>query len=88
MSTEMHQNMEGCCKDELSLEKIDDSQQVSVLDAPAPIFHLLYEIPFDGLFSAFNFQQKESNMYRVNDPPPLPKPELFIQYHRLKIPNL
>ena len=87
MSMEMHKDMEGCCDDEWSLEKVEDDQQVSTAqNIPDANYHLLYEVPFNELLSSLVSLEDEIEINNTG-PPDIPAPDLFILYHNLKIPS-
>lgn len=86
MSMEMHQNMEGCCDDEWVLQKVEDDQQISLVnEIPVTNYHLLYETPFNE-FIALLISQEEDVEVQNTGPPDISIPDLFILYHTLKIP--
>ncbi|MCE7993540.1 MAG: hypothetical protein HEP71_16250 [Roseivirga sp.] len=86
MGMEAHKDMEGCCDDEWSLEKVEDDQQVTAgSDAPKTAYHLLYETPLTELTPALISQADEFDV-RNTGPPDIPEPGLFILYQSLKIP--
>ncbi|WP_323757841.1 HYC_CC_PP family protein [Roseivirga sp.] len=86
MSAEMHKSMKDCCEDEWSLTKIEDNQQASVhneiLNAN---YYLLYEVPYSA-FLVVMAEQEEILEVKNTGPPDIPKPDLYITYHSLKIP--
>ena len=88
MSMEMHQEMEGCCDNKLSLEKVDEDQQItSIEDTPVANYHLLYEVPFDEFIASILLEEKTVEVNNTG-PPDIPQPQLFILYHNLKIPSI
>ena len=60
MSLEMHQDMEGCCEDELILRKVEDEQQItSAKQLPATSYNLLYEIHFSEFVAILTSQEDD-----------------------------
>ncbi|MGW8121406.1 HYC_CC_PP family protein [Roseivirga echinicomitans] len=87
MSADMHKSMKDCCQDEWSLTKIEDNQQASALsNIPNANYHLLYEVPY-STFLVLLDEQEEKVEVKNTGPPDIPKPELYIAYHSLKIPS-
>lgn len=88
MPMDMHQDMEGCCEDELLLKKIEDQQQLtSSKEAPKADYHLLYEAPFAEMTVILVDQAEEIEVNNTG-PPDVPEPGLYILYHNLKLPAL
>tara|TARA_R110001599_G_scaffold19503_3_gene74645 strand:- start:10539 stop:10949 length:411 start_codon:yes stop_codon:yes gene_type:complete len=86
MSAEMHKSMKDCCEDEWSLTKIEDNQQASVLSyVPNTNYHLLYEVPYSTFLVVMD-EQEEKVEVKNTGPPDIPKLDLYIRYHSLKIP--
>lgn len=86
MSAEMHKSMKDCCEDEWSLTKIEDNQQASVIsDIPSANYYLLYEVPYSEFLLVMD-EQEEKVEVKNTGPPDVPKLDLYITYHSLKIP--
>ena len=86
MSAEMHKSMKDCCEDEWSLTKIEDTQQASALNGiPNANYHLLYEVPYSELLVVMD-EKEEKVEVKNTGPPDVPKLDLYIAYHSLKIP--
>lgn len=86
MNMDMHKDMEGCCDDEWSLEKVEDDQQVVAgKEVPAAKYHLLHDNPFKELISLLVSQEDEVDTKNTG-PPDIVPPDLCILYHSLKIP--
>lgn len=86
MDMHMHADMEDCCDDKWALKIIEDDQQISVSsDVPSAVYHLLFEIPFVD-FEALVLAQQDKVEVNNTGPPDIPKPDLTILYHSLKIP--
>ena len=78
--------MEGCCDDEWSLEKVeDDQQQVLAKKGPQTKYHLLYETPLAEVTIVVFARELEIEELNTG-PPEIPKPDLNILYHNLKLP--
>ncbi len=87
MTMEMHAGMDDCCDDEWALKIIEDDQQISASsDAPVAVYHLLFEVPFAD-FEALMLEQQDKIEVNNTGPPDIPKPDLTILYHSLKIPT-
>ncbi|MFY0593947.1 HYC_CC_PP family protein [Roseivirga sp.] len=87
MSLEMHQEMEGCCQDELILKKLEDDQQLTTVKiAPDTKYFLLYEASFNELITT-SFSSIHEVEVQNTGPPDIEAPNLFILYHSLKIPS-
>lgn len=87
MSAEMHKSMKDCCEDEWSLKKIEDNQQASTHnEIPNANYFLLYEVPFSTFLVVMD-KQEEKVEVKNTGPPDIPKPDLYIAYHSLKIPS-
>jgi len=87
MSLEMHQDMEGCCEDELILRKVEDEQQItSAKQLPATSYNLLYEIHFSEFVAILTSQEDDVEVQNTG-PPDDSRPSLFILYNTLKIPS-
>lgn len=88
MPMDMHQDMEGCCEDELILKRVEDEQQVAASkEAPKADYHLLYEVPWIEIMSEINSSEEEVQVNNTG-PPDKPGPDLFLLYQQLKLPAL
>ncbi|OEK05712.1 hypothetical protein BFP71_06205 [Roseivirga misakiensis] len=87
MSLEMHQEMEGCCHDELILKKVEDDQQLTTSKtAPDTKYFLLNEAIFNEMVMPIVSSIVEVEVQNTG-PPDIKLPDLFILYHSLKIPS-
>ena len=78
---EMHTNMEDCCHDEWSLEKIEDSQQMAFSDdLPQANYFLLFEAALSSV-TELSINQEYEIETRNTGPPDIPAPEFYIKYH-------
>ncbi|WP_132644120.1 HYC_CC_PP family protein [Roseivirga ehrenbergii] len=86
MSAEMHKSMKDCCEDEWSLTKIEDDQHAAAhYQIPVANYHLLYEMPYSE-FLVIMDEKEEKVEVNNTGPPDIPKLDLYIAYHSLKIP--
>lgn len=86
MHMDMHQDIEDCCDDEWSLEKIEDDQQISASNkAPKADYHLLYEVPFMELVTLI-ISQEDDVEHQINGPPDRSTPDRYILFQNIKIP--
>ena len=86
MEMDVHGMMDDCCDNEMTLEIIEDSQQlVQIEKAPQADYFLLYAT---ALILTADLQATLKKDVEFNDsgPPDLSEPERYILFQNLKIP--